>query len=336
MNQPLKNPIIEQLIDSQIAFLEDFFNSEKDINNEVLSLYHWLSSKKIKEFGTPEPIYHCIKKQMLDKAIPSILLETLVQHIHFSAVYSPNKNTKISHIIDVMTVDRLAQFIANKETSRQAFIHFIIHHPSFSTIMSQLVQQAIQQYFEDNLSSKISSMSKVMKVGKSVFENMTDATLEKTISQYVEKNILKLGQMSEHVLNKHLTNDRLYHLQAELWHQVKDTALSQVTQPLSTDNLPELVDIINDFWNAFRQTNYAKTGLQDSLNTWYDQNKEHTLSYLFQVLNIDEAFLQEEFVALFKPIVAQLISEGYIKSRIYSLLANFYYHENTLKLLKQI
>ena len=43
-----KNPIIEQLIDAQLEFLDQEFSSADTIQNEFIAFYHWLRKQPLK------------------------------------------------------------------------------------------------------------------------------------------------------------------------------------------------------------------------------------------------------------------------------------------------
>ena len=43
-----KNPIIEQLIDAQLEFLDQEFSSADTIQNEFIAFYHWFRKQSLK------------------------------------------------------------------------------------------------------------------------------------------------------------------------------------------------------------------------------------------------------------------------------------------------
>jgi hypothetical protein len=50
------------------------------------------------------------------------------------------------------------------------------------------------------MSKRVPGVGHFMKMGKSVLETVTDSNLNDTIGHYLQKNILKISQMSEKVL----------------------------------------------------------------------------------------------------------------------------------------
>ncbi|MFW2068129.1 hypothetical protein ACG9ZB_16920, partial [Acinetobacter johnsonii] len=93
--------------------------------------------------------------------------------------------------------------------------------------ITQLIQHSIQDYLNNSVITKrVTGVSSFMKMGKSVLETVTDSNLNDTIGHYLQKNILKLSQMIEQVLNQNFNDEKLYHFQANLWHKIKYIPLS--------------------------------------------------------------------------------------------------------------
>ncbi len=69
---------------------------------------------------------------------------------------------------------------------------------------------------------------------------------------------------------------------------------------------------------------------------WYVRNQEHTFDQLLRDLNIDEALIQNELQQLLSPVIQQMVSQGHLRERARKYLEQFYYHEDTLKILKDL
>ncbi|MFW2125015.1 hypothetical protein ACG94O_19195, partial [Acinetobacter ursingii] len=96
------------------------------------------------------------------------------------------------------------------------------NNPAFSMMVTQLIQNSIQDYLDNSLrSKKVPGGGRFMKMGKSVLESVTDSNLDDTVANYLQKNIIKLSQLSEKVLNQHFNDEKLYQFQANLWHKIK-------------------------------------------------------------------------------------------------------------------
>ena len=172
-----------------------------------------------------------------------------------------------------------------------------------------------------------------MKMGKSVLENVTDTNLDNTVAKYLQKNILKLSQMSETVLNQHFDNDKLYHFQANIWHKIKDMPLSVLKNYIEVQDLPQTVGMGHDIWNFLRQSDYLKQQVHDGIHAWYVRNQEHTFDALLRDLNIDESLVQNELQGLLNPIMQQLISQQHLHDRARVYLEKFYYSDAAQKIL---
>ncbi|KGT47257.1 hypothetical protein GW12_16160 [Acinetobacter sp. HR7] len=327
--------MIEQLIDAQLDFLDQSFAQSETIQQEFQAFYLWFRKQTLKDLWNPAQINQLLQKQILGTAASSFLIEQIAEHIRFALVHPANDTTKISDVIPVMTIDKIAQYVASKSSHRQRLIKRIVNNPAFSAMISQLIQHSIQDYLDNSMIAKsVPGVSRFMKMGKSVLENVTDSSLDNAISKYLQKNILKLGQLSENILNQHFDDEKLYHFQANLWHKIKDMPLSVLKNYIEVQDLNQTVNLGHEIWDHIRQTDYLQQQLHDGVHAWYVRNQDHTFDSMLRDLNIDESLIQQELNELLVPVIQQMISQGHLRERARSYLEKFYYSKSTLKILK--
>ncbi|MBE9401609.1 hypothetical protein IQR32_09695 [Acinetobacter albensis] len=329
-----KYPMIEQLIEAHLDFLEQEFSHTATIQTEFLEFYHWFIQQKLKDIWSFQHIHDLLQKQILATPTTHFLIEQITEHLHFALIHPVNENTKIADIISVSTIDKIAQYVASKSGHRQRLIKTVVNNPAFSAMISQLIQHSIQDYLDNSLMAKrVPGVSRFMKMGKSVLETVTDSNLDETIAHYLQKNILKLSQMSEHVLNQHFDDEKLYHFQANLWHKIKDMPLTVFRNYIEVQDLPNTVSLGHEIWNHLRQTDYLKQQLHDGIYTWYIRNQERSFDLLLRDLNIDERLVQNELQSLLTPLIQKMVSSKYLRARARIYLEKFYYTETTQNIL---
>lgn len=329
-----KNPMIEQLIEAHLEFLEHEFSQAKTIEDEFLHFHQWFRQQKLQDIWTFEQINQLIQKQVLTTPASAFLIEQIADHIRFALVHPINETTKIADVIPVLTVDKIAQYVASKSGHRERLIKTVVNNQAFSAMVTQLIQHSIQDYLDNSTMVKsVPGVSSFMKIGKSVLETVTDSNLESTINHYLQKNIHKLSQMSEHVLNHHFDNNKLYHFQANLWHKIKDKPLSILKSYIETQDLPKTVEMGHEIWETIRQTDYLKQQVHDGIYAWYIRNQECSFDLLLRDLNIDEALVQNELQNLLTPVIQHMISSEHLKTRTRFYLEKFYYSEQAQKIL---
>lgn len=326
--------MIEQLIEAHLDFLEQEFSHTATIQTEFLEFYHWFIQQKLKDIWSFQHIHDLLQKQILATPTTHFLIEQITEHLHFTLIHPVNENTKIADIISVSTIDKIAQYVASKSGHRQRLIKTVVNNPAFSAMISQLIQHSIQDYLDNSLMAKrVPGVSRFMKMGKSVLETVTDSNLDETIAHYLQKNILKLSQMSEHVLNQHFDDEKLYHFQANLWHKIKDMPLTVFRNYIEVQDLPNTVSLGHEIWNHLRQTDYLKQQLHDGIYTWYIRNQERSFDLLLRDLNIDERLVQNELQSLLTPLIQKMVSSKYLRARARIYLEKFYYAETTQNIL---
>ena len=329
-----KHPMIEQLIEAHLDFLEQEFSHTATIETEFLNFYQWFRKQPLQQIWSFEQINTLLQKQILATPASSFLIEQIAEHLHFALVHPLNKDTKIADVIPVLTIDKIAQYVAGKSDHRQRLIKKVVNNPAFSAMITQLIQHSIQDYMDNSVMAKrVPGVSRFMKMGKSVLETVTDSNLDETIAHYLQKNILKLSQMSEHVLNQHFDNEKLYHFQANLWHKVKDMPLTVLKNYIEVQDLGNTVNLGHEIWDHIRQTDYLKQQVHDGVYAWYIRNQERPFDLLLRDLNIDEALIQHELQQLLAPVVQKLVSSAYLRERARAYLEKFYYAETAQKIL---
>lgn len=332
-----KHPMIEQLIEAHLQFLDQRFSQAETLSQEFQQFYLWLRKQQLKDIWNFEQLNALIQQQILTTPASAFLIDQIADHIRFALIHSINETGKIADVIPVMTVDKIAQYVASKGDHRQRLIKTIVNNPAFSAMITQLIQHSIQDYLDNSVLAKsVPGVSRFMKMGKSVLENVTDTNLDNTVAKYLQKNIFKLSQLSEAVLNQHFDNDKLYHFQANIWHKVKDMPLSVLKNYIEVQDLPQTVGLGHEIWDHLRQTPYLQQQVHDGIHAWYVRNQDHTFDSLLRDLNIDEALIQKELQQLLHPIMQNMIGQQYLQARARLYLEKFYYNDKTQKILNLI
>lgn len=330
-----KHPMIEQLIEAHLDFLEQEFSHTATIQSEFLNFYQWFRKQTLQDIWSFEQINALLQKQILATPASTFLIEQITEHLRFALIHPANENTQIADVIPVLTVDKIAQYVASKSGHRQRLIKTVVNSPAFSAMITQLIQHSIQDYLDNSVMAKrVPGVSRFMKMGKSVLETVTDSNLDETIGHYLQKNILKLSHMSEHVLNQHFDDEKLYHFQANLWHKIKDLPLTVFKNYIEVQDLPTTVGLGHEIWDHLRQTEYLKQQVHDGVYAWYTRNQQRSFDLLLRDLNIDEALIQHELKQLLAPVIQKLVSSEYLRERARAYLEKFYYAETAQKILK--
>jgi hypothetical protein len=324
----------QALLELQLHFIRQQCANPEHIKSEVLGFFNWLAQQPISQLWSAAPIQALLQQQILSHPTSTALINQIQSHIALALQHPLNQNTTIEDVIPVECVDQLAQYLAAKQQQRQALIKHIVNNSHYIQLVSNLIQQSLSDYFEHSVKQhKIPGVSSFMKMGKSVIELAADRSLEQTINQYLQKNISKISQLSEKLLNHQLDEDKVYHWQAQLWHRIKKTPLSQLQRYVLIHDLPQTVAIGTEFWQHFKHTAYAQQQLQDGVAAWFAQQQHASFGNLLQQLNINHDLLNNELYALMMPILQQLLEDGYVLARIESYLQQFYASEQVTAIL---
>lgn len=331
----MKNPVIEQLIDAQLDFLDREFNESKTVQDEFINFYQWFRQQRLQDIWSFEKINHLLQKQILATPASNFLIEQIADHIRFAIVHPVNDETTIEDIIPVTTIDKIALYVASKSSHRKALIKKIVNNPSFSSMLTELIHHSIQDYVDNSvMNKKVPGVGRFMKMGKSVLETVTDTNLDDTVKHYLQKNIIKISQLSENVLNRNFDDNKLYHFQANLWHKVKTAPISNIKKYIEVNDLPKTVSLGHEIWEHLRQTDYLKKQVHDGVYAWYIRNQERNFDQILSDINIDQALVENELQQLLAPVIKTMISTDHLKTRARIYLEKFYYSDEVLSILK--
>ncbi|OTG65530.1 hypothetical protein [Acinetobacter silvestris] len=330
----MRHAIIEQLIEAQLAFIDQEISQPETIQAEFTHFYHWFRKQTLQEIWRFEQINHLIQKQILQTPASEFLIEQIAEHIRFVLIHPANDETKIEDIIPVTTIDKMALYIASKSVHRQALIKQIVNNSSFSSLLTQLIHHSIQDYIDNSvMNKKVPGVGRFMKMGKSVLETVTDSNLDDTVKHYLQKNIVKISQLSEQVLNHQFDDNKLYHFQANLWHKIKKVPLSSLRNYIEVNDLPKTVGLGHEIWEHLRQTDYLKKQVHDGVYAWYVHNQARSFDLLLRDLNIDESLIQNELQTLLEPILQKMVASEHLRCRARIYLEKFYYSDQALTIL---
>lgn len=276
-----------------------------------------------------------IQTQILDTAASPFLIEQITEHIRFALIHPSNDQTTIENIIPVVTIDHIAQYVASKSEHRKALIKRVTNNPAFSMMVTQLIQHSIQDYLDNSLmNKKVPGVGRFMKMGKSVLESVTDSNLDDTVANYLQKNIIKLSQLSETVLNQHFNDEKLYQFQANLWHKIKKLPVNVVRNYIEVNDLPKTVGMGHEIWEHIRQTDYLKQQVHDGVYAWYARNQERSFDLLLRDININEELIQNQLTELLTPIIQEMVQSKHLRERARYYLEKFYYSEQVKNIFK--
>lgn len=330
----MKDARTEQLIEAHLAFLDHEFAQTETIQTEFLNFYQWFRKQTLKSLWSFENINALIQKQILATPATDSLIEQIADHIRLALAHNANDDTKIEDIIPVNTIDKIAQYVASKSRHREALIKRVVNNPAFSTTLTQLIHHSIQDYIDNSvMNKKVPGVGRFMKMGKSVLESVTDTNLDDTVKHYLQKNIIKISQLSEQVINQQFDDNKLYHFQANLWHKVKQVPLSSIRKYIEVSDLPKTVGMGHEIWDHIRQTDYLKQQVHDGIYTWYVRNQDKSFDSILHDININENLVQYELQQLLNPVIQKMVSTDYLKQRARTYLEKFYYSEHAQRIL---
>ncbi|MEC8886158.1 MAG: hypothetical protein VX875_03440, partial [Pseudomonadota bacterium] len=204
------NPKAQALLDAQIKFIEAELSRKQTIIDEFMGFFEWFTQQKVGELWQHAEVNALLQEQILNSKASTNLITLIEQHIALALEHSDNVSTKIDDVLDVNTVDEIAQYIASKTEHRKALINQLVNNSAYVELMTNIVQQSIKDFMDNTmLSKKVPGMGSLMKVGKSVLERASDNSFDENLRNYLHKNFSKISNLSERLINQYLDNNKV-------------------------------------------------------------------------------------------------------------------------------
>ena len=313
------------LLEAHLDFLDQEFQQAANIQLEFEQFSAWFGQQTLADIWPVDAIQDLGIQLVLHTPATSFLIEQITHHIAEALNHPLNDTTTIEQVIPVATIDRIAKYIASKSAHRKRLIQRLANNPAYAQMLSQIIQQAVQDYMDNSfVAKKVPGVSSFMKMGKAALERATDTNLDDALKIYLEKNISKLSQLSERVINQQFTDDRLYHMQANLWHKIKVLPVKVLREYIEVNDLPTTVGMGHEIWDFIRQTPYLEQQVRDGIANWYQRNQARTFHDILLDLNVSPELISKELNALLCPIIQRMIAQGYLRTRAQHYLEKFY------------
>lgn len=300
------------------------------LSREINAFLDWSHTRPINAVVQLENIQRVAQQYVLEQA-PTTELQAQILHLVKAAINSPiNDKTYIHQLIEHKDYLAIVDKIASHEQLRADIIHTVVGNPVYAKLLSDIVYQALSDYLvnENPLAKKVPGMSSIMKMGKGLMESTGgNAAIELALKSYLHKNTQKIVDISEKILIKTLDAKQIHHVADQLWHKIKGLPLSVAKQYINPQDIEFDVTTGVTLWNHARRTTYAKEMLNELIAAWYNGFAHQDGVSLLASLNVTRESLVQDILVFAQPIVADMLTTGFIAERIDAQLNEFYNSE---------
>lgn len=305
-------------------------NVNTTLSREINAFLDWSNTRPINAVVQLENIQRVAQQYVLEQA-PTTELQAQILHLVKAAINSPiNDKTYIHQLIEHKDYLAIVDKIASHEQLRADIIHTVVGNPVYAKLLSDIVYQALSDYLvnENPLAKKVPGMSSIMKMGKGLMESTGgNAAIESALKSYLHKNTQKIVDISEKILIKTLDAKQIHHVADQLWHKIKGLPLSTAKQYINPQDIEFGVATGVTLWNHARHTTYAKEMLNELIASWYHGFAHQDGVSLLASLNVTRESLVQDILVFAQPVVADMLSTGFIAERIDAQLNEFYNSE---------
>lgn len=308
-------------------------------NNQWLTqvsqqFWAWLCEQPLEQRLSADNLLYFANQQVLSQSVNQGLRQD-IRLISQAVIDHPiNTTTKLADLIADTQVHDVAKYIANQDKQRNALIHEVIGNPNFAAMLSQTISHAMTDFMDNNL-GKIAGVGKLVKFGKGALEKATNATIDDSLNNYLNKNISHLTAKTETIAQRHLNNQRMQAIIENSWQRVKNKPVAEVKKYLYSDSVQYSESIINQSYDNVRSSEFIRTQVTDAIKLWYTTHRQDKLGDIFTQLNIDSTSVQTTINDILVPLMADLSQSNWFAQQIDAFLTPFYTSTAVKTLLTQ-
>ncbi|MBF0239429.1 MAG: hypothetical protein HQM12_17135 [SAR324 cluster bacterium] len=331
-----------ELLEAHLQFeLEQFTgkNLVSGLKEELSAAYQWLGKIKISDIFSAEQVKESLRKNVMDVPVPDEARVFIRKCEENTYEYMKDHETRWEEVLPKRMYDKFTEQTEIRRKLRKEFIHEMLNVPIYARMISDVVYSNLKEFalMENPVAKKIPGASKLLNMGKNfIGDNLSglEASLEKNIKQFIEKQINTSIRQSEDFLNRELDGELYRKLTDDLWKNFHSLKIHKGMEKIRPDLLDELEPVIKEFWDSFRVTPLCFEVASGWIDVYFKDYGNRTIQSLLTDVGWDEARVLAEGTHWAIPVLEKAVESGYVSERLRHRLEKFYKSKAAKELLK--
>lgn len=319
---------IDGLIDAQVAFMQQWLCKQA----EPLSMeaWQWFGGQSLSKYISRDDLQYLLNDWLLNHPLSEVMRADIRDILH-TVIYHPvNDNVPLSELVDDTQVATLADYVGSHEQQRNILIHTLIGNETFTDLLTQTLYHAINDFMETTL-DKAGGVGKLMKLGRSSFEKVTNKNLDEKLQTYLHRNIKDLAHRAEANAQAHLSNEEVARLLVTGWARIKAQPISHIQTYLRDEpdnsSIDHIEASIGQSYNRLRMSPYLHSLVAAGVDTWYRNHQADTMATVAASLHIDEQAVAQLTPTLL-PVINDALASEWLTAHLREMLQEFYNQPN--------
>ena len=324
------DPAARTLLDQHVAF------EMKRWRGRSLNAFIRRETSGFLKHASTIPIVDLVDRSSIESMLRAVVLEghmdasaiALAGDFAASLVAAMRASPEaVGSAFDASEVRDLLRSILRLEGQRERVVKAALHHPVYQDLVSQLVYHAIVSYLtEDNpLAQKLPGVHSMVRIGRKIASRAgIDSAVEKQVRQFIRQLLPALMDRSERYVLDTLTPEELEEALVNLWAEAARQPAATFVEGVHPSLLLRLLHNVSDIWLTFRSSRLARILLEQTVDWFFDEFGQRSLTEVLEVLGLEEAFVVEQAQHLLPPAVDALRSSGYLEAMVRRRLEPFY------------
>lgn len=311
------------------------------LNEESETILDWLRSIKLNQLVTAKTIKTVIRRNVVNREIPDVVIETIIEATACLVDSKKHKNTHLSEIISNGMYEEFVDEILELEQSQREFLVRIIDLPIYKGLISGVLYQAIINYiYEHNIVSKnVPGVTSLLKMSQRVV-NFTapklSGVVEDNVKTYISNNLNFLLDESKLFLTESLTVQEMKSSAMDFLELLDDETLGELQAGIDSNNVRGFVLLGHEFWLHFRKTPYFRSACDLMVDFFFKKYGNKKLGTLIDTFEITQQQIMDEAGAFAPRVLNTLKRSGQLEGLIRRRLDSFYSSSEALEYLNTV
>ncbi|RJP94829.1 MAG: hypothetical protein C4518_02355, partial [Desulfobacteraceae bacterium] len=315
---------IKALLEAHVQHELGRFKSKKyrqTIREEAAAVFKWIQKLTLREIVTPEQVIGIIERNVVEMPVAGGITE-LAGEMSQRVLASPqNKKTALEDIFPRKPYDDIVDKVGGLGSARKAIIERLVNSPVYSEQISEVLFTGIKDYLlaENIFAQKVPGIASLIKLGKfAVNKTMhpLEVAVEKTVKNYIEKNLGNTIRRSEKSLNAYFDEAHIIEMGDEIWTNISKRKLSEYFKVLDANDMEDFIIIGYDFWMHFRETTYFKEIYTDLVHFFFEKYGDRELELIAEDVGVTEKMVVNELTQSLSHGIEKALSIGFLEERI--------------------
>ncbi len=297
----------EELFEKHLEFEMSLVESHKlsqTLLDDLNFFYEQIENETLESIFPKDKLEEQVFQILEEVELNQEILDLLHQAIERTLEHIRKDFSIISSTIDKQSFQELLKALLAFKEIRNQFVHFVIHSPAYSRMISNILYSSIKDFLitQNPLTKNNPLGNSILKLGQDLLNSLPgmEGNFDKKITEFIEKNLGGRIQESESFIINELDSENTKEILQELWKFLETHTFSDLASKISSENIKEVLQTLPGFLKHLKTKKIFSKYTKEIIDKFYSKYSQKKISDLIN----DFGFSKENTI----PILAENLS----------------------------